>query len=324
MKTRNHGCLLHVALYILPLLLPRLVAAQDQDSRGRESAKPNAHGIVLSNMDPSVRPGDDFYQYANGELIKRIEIPPDRDRAGVYMMVVDLTNKRTATLIEETAKKNAQAGSSAHKIADLYNSYMDVSGIEDRGLSPLTPHLLAIASIRNKRQLARALGESLRADVDPLNNTNFHTANLFGLWVAPEFNDSDHYIPYLLQGGLQLPDREYYLADNDRMRDIRTKYEAHISALLRLAGFRDADTRAERVFELERAIAEKHVSLVENNDIHKANNSWKQADFAANAPGLVWTEYFRAAGLSGQAKFIVWQPQAFIGESSLVASIPLV
>src|SRR5262249_47385116 len=123
--------------------------------------------------------------------------------------------------------------------------------------------------------------------------------------------------------GLQLPDREYYLADNDRMRDIRTKYKAHISALLKLAVFRDADTRASHLFELERAIAEKHVSLVENNDIQKANNSWNQADFAANAPGLECTEYFRAAGLSGQATFIVWQPKALIGESSLVASIPL-
>ncbi len=167
------------------------------------------------------------------------------------------------------------------------------------------------------------MGESLRADVDALNNTNFHTPNLFGLWVAPGFNDSEHYAAYLLQGGLQLPDREYYLADSDRMRDIRAKYQAHVSAMLKLAGFTDTDARAERIVELEHAIAEKHISLAENEDIHKANNTWKQSDFAAKAPGLDWAEYFRAAGLGKQASFIVWQPTAFTGESALVASTPL-
>ncbi len=167
------------------------------------------------------------------------------------------------------------------------------------------------------------MGESLRADVDALNNTNFHTPHLFGLWVAPGFNDSDHYTAYLLQGGVQLPDREYYLADSQRMRDIRTKYQAHVSAMLKLAGFTDTDARAERIVQLEHAIAEKHLSLADNDDIHKANNTWTQADFAAKAPGLDWTAYFKGAGLSKQASFIVWQPTAFAGESALVASTPL-
>ena len=200
------------------------------------------------------------------------------------------------------------------KIADLYNFVHGRSRHRSAKASiPLRPHLEAIAAIHDKRELARALGESLRADVDALNNTNFHTANLFGLWVAPGFNDSEHYAAYLLQGGLQLPDREYYLSDSDRMRDIRAKYQAHISAMLKLAGFSDSDARAQRIIELEHAIAEKHLSLAENEDIHKANNPWKQADFAAKAPGLDWAEYFRGAGLSKQASFIVWQPTAFIG-----------
>src|SRR6202023_870936 len=101
-------------------------------------------------------------------------------------------------------------------------------------VSPLQPQLQAIAAIHDKHELARALGESLRADVDGLNNTNFHTANLFGLWVAPGFNDSDHYVPYLMQGGLQMPDREYYLSDNNRMRQLRTQYQAHVAAMLKL------------------------------------------------------------------------------------------
>jgi endothelin-converting enzyme/putative endopeptidase len=304
--------------YAFTLLAFAPLAAYSQDA-----PKPDAHGIVVANMDRSVKPGDDFYHYANGDWIKRTEIPPDRGNVGVFTALDDLSNKRTASLIEEAAKANAAAGSGLRKIADLYNSYMDEAAIEAKGLAPLRPHLEAIAAIRDKRELARALGESLRADVDALNNTNFHTANLFGLWVAPGFNDSEHYAAYLLQGGLQLPDREYYLAGSDRMRDIRTKYQAHISTMLKLAGFSDTDARAQRIVELEHAIAEKHISLADSEDIQKANNTWTQADFDAKAPGLDWTEYFRAAGLSKQASFIVWQPTAFIGESALVASTEL-
>jgi endothelin-converting enzyme/putative endopeptidase len=274
-------------------------------------------------MDTSVKPGDDFYLYANGAWIKRIEIPPDRASIGVFSTLADLSNKRTADLIAEAAKSAPPAGSNARKIADLYNSYMDESTIEAKGIEPLRPHLAAIAAIHDQRELARALGETLRADVDALNNTNFHTHNLFGLWVAPGFNDSERYTGYLLQGGLQLPDREYYLADNERMRQIRSRYQTHVSAMLKLVGFSDTDARAKRIVDLEHAIAEKHLSLADNEDIHKANNIWKQADFAAKAPGLDWPEYFRAAGLSGQSSFIVWQPSAFTGEAALLASTPL-
>jgi putative endopeptidase len=311
-------------------LLPRLCAAISALStffpvfvHAQEASQPAIHGIAVANMDRSVKPGDDFYEYASGDWIKRTEIPPDRGRIGVFTALSELSDKRTAALIEEMAKGSAPAGSGERKIADLYNSYMDEAAIESRGLAPLEPHLKAIAAIRNKQELAHALGESLRADVDALNNTNFHTANLFGLWVAPGFNDSDHYAAYMLQGGLQLPDREYYLDKSERMQDLRSKYQTHVAAMLKLAGFTDSDARAARIVELEHAIAQTHRSLADNEDIHKANNTWKQADFTAEAPGLDWTEFFRGAGLSQQANFIVWQPGAFTGESALVASAAL-
>lgn len=288
-----------------------------------QEAKKQTHGIAIENMDRSVKPGDDFFLYANGDWVKRTEIPPDRSRYGVFSMLDQESNKRTAALIEEVAKSSAAPGSGTRKIADLYNSYMDQSGIETKGLTPLKPRLDAIAAIKDKRELAFALGKTLRADVDALNNTNFHTANLFGLWVAPGFSDSEHYAAYLLQGGLQLPDREYYLADSEHMKAIRSKYETHVAAMLKLAGFTDTEERAKRIVVLEHAIAEKHWTLAEDQDIQKANNPWNQADFSAKAPGLDWTEYFRGAGLSKQASFIVWQPSAFVGESALVASEPL-
>jgi putative endopeptidase len=164
------------------------------------------------------------------------------------------------------------------------------------------------------------LGESLRVDVDPLNWSFFHTPNLFGLWVAPGFNDPEHYAAYLLQGGLGMPDCEYYVSDSEEMRDLRTKYQAHVSAVLKLAEFTDTESRAQHIVELERAIAEKHIPFADEQNIQNANNKWKQTDFAAEAPGLDWAEFFRGAGLSGQGSFIVWQPSAVTGESAIVAS----
>jgi len=299
-----------------------VLAARAQQPAAPQSAQ-TTHGIQASHVDTSVRPGDDFNEYANGAWLKTAVIPPDRASIGVFNLLADAANKRTSALIDEIAKSNPAAGTENRKIADLYSSYMNDAEIEKRGLAPIKPHLDAIAAIKDKRQLATTLGHTLRADVDALNNTNFHTENLFGLWVAPGFSDATHYHAYLLQGGVQLPDAAYYLSDSPRMKEVRAKYQVHVAAMLKLAGFDDAEKRAARVVELETAIARKHRPLDENEDVAKANNTWQKADFAAKAPGLDWNAYFQAAGLAKQKTFMVWQPEAFTGESALVASVPL-
>ena len=290
-------------------------------AHAQQPSRQQNHGIVVADMDRSVRAGDDFFHYANGAWIQRTEIPPDRGGVSAFVVLDQVSEKRTSGLIEEIVKSHASAGT--RKIADLYHSYMDEATIEAKGLSQLKPHLDAIAAIQDKQELAGVLGEGLRADEDPLNNTNFHSTNLFGLWVAPDFTGSEHYTAYLLEGGLELPDRDYYLSDNEHMRSLRADYVKHIAAMLKLAGFSESEARAQRIFELEHAIAEKHWDLAEDQDVHKANNPWKRADFVSQAPGLDWTKYFRAAGLANQENFIVWQPSAFTGESALVASTPL-
>jgi endothelin-converting enzyme/putative endopeptidase len=282
-----------------------------------------SHGVKVENMDPAVKPGDDFFRYSNGGWLKRTEIPADRGSVGAFLTLRDKSDERVKGLVDEAVNANAAPGTNARKIADLYHSYMDEAGIEAKGLAPLEPHLKEIAAIQDKKALAFALGKTLRADVDALNNTNFHTANLFGLWVAPGFNDSDHYAAYLMQGGLQLPDREYYTEQSERMRKLREAYQRHVAAMLKLAGSSDTEARAAKIVALEHSIAEKHRGLAENENIHNANNPWKRAEFAAKAPGLDWEEYFRGAGLQKQESFIVWQPEAFAGESALVASEPL-
>ena len=174
----------------VPIIILLVCATFSQEPAANE---PKTHGIQVANLDRSVKPGDDFYLYANGDWIKRTKIPNDRAGVGVFTILDDLANKRTADLIQEVSKANGAAGSPERKIADLYNSYMDEKAIEAKGLAPIKPHLDEIAAIQDKKELAFALGASMRADVDALNNTNFHTHNLFGLWTAPDFNDSTHY-----------------------------------------------------------------------------------------------------------------------------------
>jgi len=274
-------------------------------------------------MDSSVKPGDDFYGYCCGTWEKTTTIPSDRAFISPATPLYDEHDRKLAGLIEDAAAGTSPQTPSSRRVVDLYKSFMNEDAIEARGTKPLAAPLKEIAGIRDRKQLARVLGETLRADEDALNNTSFHTPNLFGLWVAPDFNDTARYTAYLMQGGLQLPDREYYLSDAEAMKAIRQKYRTHIQTVMKLAGFDNLETRADRIIALEHAIAEKHWSLAEDNDVKKANNPWKAGEFAVKAPGLDWAEYFRGAGLSGQSNFIVWQPGAIIAESALVASAPL-
>jgi predicted metalloendopeptidase len=280
------------------------------------------HGLDFAGIDSSVAPGDDFFRYANGRWLATTEIPPDRSYWGVSGQMAELTLQRTVELIR-AADASGAPGSDARKIGDYYASYMDAAHIEQLGLAPLPPLLKDIDAIGDRASLARALGGTLRADVDVLNNTNLYTANLFGLWVAQDLSDPTHYSPFLLQGGLGMPDRDYYLNPSQKMADIRTRYQAHIAAMLRLAHIAGGEEKAARIFELERRIAEVHTSRGESEEVLKGNNHWSAAEFPQRAPGLDWPAFFGAAGLGKQQEFVVWQPGALSGISALTASVPL-
>jgi putative endopeptidase len=286
-------------------------------------ADPKGLGIDLEGMDKSVAPGDDFFKHANGAWLRTTAIPPDRGAYGAGTIVSDRTDERTSQLIHETARSGAARGSDAQKIADYHASYLDAAGIEAKGLQPLQPTLDRIAAISDRTSLARVLGGTLRADVDAFNNTNFYTDNVLGLWVAQDLEDTTRYVPFLLQGGLDMPDRAYYVDASPRMEEIRTKCRQHVAAILELAKVPDAGTRAARVFDLERKLAEAHVARQDSEDVKKANNHWKREDFETRAPGLDWGAFFEEAGLAAQREFVVWQPQAVTGLAALAASQPL-
>jgi putative endopeptidase len=282
-------------------------------------ASSGAHGLDVAGMDKSVNPGDDFFAYANGVWLKETKIPEDRASYGVFDALAEEANQQTADLIREAGK--SAAGPEARMVGDYYDAFMDEKAIESKGLSPLKPELAEIEAIADRAALARLFGSQLRADVDPLNNTNFYTDRLFGIWVSPDFNKPDHNVAYILQGGLGLPDRDYYL--DAQNAQLQAKYRAHVATVLKLAGIADADAKAARIYDLEHKIAEAHTSRTDSEDVHKANNPWRLQEFSTKAPGLDWPSFFKAAGLSAQPMIMVWHPGGVAGISALVASQPL-
>ncbi|HTD73618.1 MAG TPA: M13 family metallopeptidase, partial [Steroidobacteraceae bacterium] len=280
----------------------------------------DTHAPDLSGMDTSVAPGDDFFAYANGAWIKTTEIPADRAGYGNSAILSDLTTQRVNELLKAAAAQPGRAGTEAQQISDYYSSYMDETAIEARGAKPLTAALERIDQIFSRSELAAALGETMRADVDVLNSTNLYTPHLFGLWVAQDLNDPKRYSPFLLQGGLGLPDREYYLSNSQAMAAIRPKYQAHIASVLGLAGIDRPADRAAKIFELERRMAEVHWTRAASEQISAGNNHWARSQFDAKAPDLDWRAFFAAAGLGGQNDFVIWQPSALIGLARLTAT----
>jgi putative endopeptidase len=279
---------------------------------------------IFAGRDSKVAPGEDFFLHANGGWLRETEIPPDRSEYGIGEQLQDLTDQRCVQLIRE-AGEDAAAGSDVRRLSDYFTSYMDADTIESRGLAPLRPTLDAIDAIADRHALARMLGSTVRADVDALNYTHTATPNIMGLWVAQDLDDPTRYAPILLQGGLGMPDRDYYLNPNPRMTEMRHQYLAHIATMLQLAGDDEstAQARAARVVALESRIAQAHVNLADTEDVRKGNNHWSRAQFETLAPGMDWSAFLGAFGVDAQATFVVWQPQALKGIAALVGSEPL-
>lgn len=272
-------------------------------------------------MDRSVQPGDGFFDYVNGTWVRNTEIPADRSSYSSFTTLSEQAQKDTRTILENAAADSATNGDS-RKIGDYYAAFMDEVGIEARGVTPVQPELDAIAALADKQALSRAFGASLRADVDLLNATDRYSDRLFGVWISANLKNPDQYVPYLVQGGLGMPDRDFYL-EGGRMADLRKQYEAHVAKVFELAGIADGKTKAVKILALETAIAKVHATALETDDVEKGANTWAQADFAAKAPGIDWVGFFDAAGLSAQQEFIVWQPKAVTGIAAIVARQPL-
>jgi putative endopeptidase len=274
------------------------------------------NAINNGSIDRSIKPGDDFYRYANDRWLSSTVIPTGESSYDTRAMVNEKTSARVRDLMQNAAARKLSVGI-AQKVGDYFASYMDENGIEAKKLTPLADEMAAISSITNKASLSAYLGTTLNGEVDGLNANADH---IFGLWINQGFEDADHNVVHFWQGGLGMPDRDNYLDASPAMAKLRAQYQSHMAAVLKLAGVADAETRAARVLSLEIRIAQAFAPDADAADVFKQNNPWKRTDFVVKAPGVDWDAYFKAAGLDRQSDFIVWQPSAVTGVSTLVGS----
>ena len=277
------------------------------------SAKPElgAWGVDLSGMDKTVNPGDSWYNYVNGTWDKNTVIPADKASWGGFGVLAELSNTRTKALIEDIAAKPAAKGSNAQKVGDLYRSFMDEAAIEKAGIEPLKPYLARIDAIHSQTDLAAALAEANRTGI----------GGPIGIGVQQDLKNNSVYAAYVGQGGLGLPDRDYY--SEAKFEPVRAKYVEHLTNMFRLAGISEPEARAKRVFDLEKQIAETHWSRVQQRQAEKLYNPKSIAELQQMAPGFDWATYLKGTGFADQTRVIVAQPSAIEGTSKIIAATPI-
>ena len=314
---QKSGLLAKLVAGSMILATPVLAAAPEKAPAASAKAGPTygSFGVDTPGMDKTVKPGDDFGQYVNGVYLKNLEIPADRASFGMFDRLRDLSQERTRGIVEAAAKaKGARKGTEEQKVGDFYASFMDEAAIEAKGLAPLKPQLDAIAAIADRTQLAKVMGTASRIGI----NTPVGTG------PEQDLKDPSIYSVYVGQGGLGLPDRDYYLdTKNPKFAEIRAKYQTHIAAMLRLAGIANPEAKAKAIYDLEAKIASTHWTQVESRQIEKLYNPIPRAGLDAAYPGLDWTALLTAVGVNGQKQLIIANPSAIAGAAKLMASEPL-
>jgi putative endopeptidase len=279
-------------------------------------------GLDLAAMDTSVAPGDDFFRYMNGTWLKTTQIPSDQARLAEFGRLAEVNAQRTRSLLEHAAA--APSTPDEKKIGDIYASLMDTAGREAAGTRELKPELDRIAAIATPADLARALAQVSR---DGLRNLPGGAAPLapapIALGVSVDIKQPTRYLPSIGQGGLGLPDRDYFLVDDPAFVKARAAYKAHLAKMFGLAGLSEPEARAGRVYALEERIARGHWTRAEQRNPEKTYNLFTRADLKAKAPGLDWDAFLDAGGFAGQQTFLVGQPPAIATASLATREVPL-
>ena len=270
-------------------------------------------------------PGDDFFAYANGAWLKSHRDPAPTAASWGTGAIARRAHRASAppSSSPRRPRRSAPAGSDARKIGDYYASFMDEAGIEQKGLAPLAAGARSASPPSPTPTAWRARSaRTLRADVDVLNNTNFDTDNLFGLWVAQDLDDPTRYAPFLLQGGLGLPDRDYYLDASPRMAEIRAKYQAHIAAMLDARRHRRRRRRRRRASSSSRGsiAAGARAARRHRGRRRRATTTGRAPTSRQGAAGSTGTPSSPPPGSTSRQSFVVWQPAAVTGIAALVAS----
>jgi predicted metalloendopeptidase len=278
------------------------------------SAPPLVSGIDIQYFDASVRPQDDFYKHINGKWLADTEIPPDKGSYGTFMQLRDDSEAKLHTIIDGLQKSVDPGDSNQQKIADLYFSFMDEPTLESLGIKPLAGEFAKIDAMKDKKEIAGLIAHlneiSVTAPYSPV--------------VHQDAKDSTKYVFDLEQDGLGMPDRDYYLLNDDKMKEARARYGQHVQKMLELAGDRAAAANAKDIVALETQLAKVQWTKVELRDPVKTYNKVEFPKLAGIAPSVDWSRYLADTGVQGKTDYLViGQPTYLRGFDQLLQKTPL-
>jgi len=288
---------------LVPLLALTLVAAAPTD---------RPWGFDLAGMDRAIRPGDDFVGYSGGAWMRATPIPPDRTAWGPFAMLRAKAEAEVRTIVETVVARPQRAGSIERKIADTYRSYVDTAAIAAAGLRPVARDLSAIAAARSHYDVARLMGRVELGVRGPLSITPW-----------PDAGNPDRYALNIVQSGLSLPDRDYYLDDTPRFSEIRAKFRAHVAAMLALAHYPDAAAKADAVVALETAIARLHWTRAKRAERNLTYHPKSRAQLTAFAPEYPWDITLATMGAPRHDVFVVKEDAAIRDLARLFRTTPV-
>ncbi|HEV2650078.1 MAG TPA: M13 family metallopeptidase [Rhizomicrobium sp.] len=275
-------------------------------------------GVDLSSLDHSVKPGDDFFQFVNGNWLKNTPIPADRTGIGGFEELQILSEQRMKTIVADLhAKPYDQLSPDEKKLRDLYDAFLDQKQIEADGLKPVQHDLDEIAGLKTLDDVARVMA-----------STRMGIASIFEIGISFDQKNSNAYAVNLSQGGLGLPDRDYYLNDDAALATTRDAYKKYIAQMLTIAGADNADARAQAVFDAEKAIAQAQWSVAQNRDVNAVYNPTKVSDLHALAPEFPWDAFLKETGIpltgpKGERIVVVAQKSAFPNIAHVFATTPV-
>ena len=286
---------------------------------------PLASGIDVAAGDPTVKAQDDFYRHVNGKWLQTFEIPADKPGYGSFTKVFDVTQEHLHGIIDKIAQSPTAGDATEQKIGDLYNSYMAEAKLEELGAKPLDADFAAIDALKDKKDIAKLIADLGKWTSQAGSFGPSGSSLPFVTFVHQDNKDSTKYVIDFEQSGIGLPDRDYYLKDDDaKLKKMRTDYQTHVEKMLSLAGGKDAAKDAKDVLALETDIAKAQWTKVELRDPQKAYNKIELAKLDGLAPGFDWKTYLDASGISGKVDYvIVGQPTYMTQFSKILAKTPL-
>ncbi len=312
------GAMIRKLLVAFALVLAASLVAGDP-VRGAEAtgkAQYGAWGVDLTGMDTSVAPGDDFNRYVNGRWYDAARLPPDRPLVGSASDLALLAGTRMYLILRDLDTRESALSADERKVRDLYRSFMDTARIEQLGLAPAQRDLAELGALRTHDDVARAMA-----------SVSMMTQSAFNIAIGPNARNPNAYVVTLVQSGLGLPDREYYLRDDQVTRGIRAAYRQYITRMLMLGGTANAQPKANAILALETALARVHWPAVERRDVQKTYNPMTISELERFAPEFSWRAFFGELGLenphTGERTLVVREKSAFPKIAQLFRATPV-